>query len=177
MKTTYVWKKRAWHTADPQIVGEALEAVREAGGGKLKPAEVVEEARPKTSDLHPFFTWKNSEAAEKWRVHEARQLINVIAIEAPTEDDEAATAPAFVNVRVADEAGVEQYYQSSSVAVEHVDEFAAAVKDLRRKASGLLRSIEELKTLAAGRGEKDSALIGLAAETLAAFEATLAKIN
>lgn len=41
------------------------------------PADVVESARPKNSPLHSRFTWDDNEAAEKYRLWQARQLIAV----------------------------------------------------------------------------------------------------
>ena len=66
--------------ANPQIVGEALEAVAVANNGVLHPAEIVKAATPKTAPLHPHFDWENRIAANHWRLHQARQLIGVIRI-------------------------------------------------------------------------------------------------
>lgn len=45
--------------------------------GKLLPKDVVEAARSATSPLHPHFEWDDSEAAEKYRLDQARTLIRV----------------------------------------------------------------------------------------------------
>jgi len=47
-------------------------------GGVLEPTQVVEAARDEDSPLHSSFTWDDGEAAEKWRVHQARNLIRVM---------------------------------------------------------------------------------------------------
>lgn len=52
-----------------------MERLRETVGGRLAAADVVEAARPKRSPLHEFFTWDNSEAAEQWRLHQARMML------------------------------------------------------------------------------------------------------
>lgn len=44
---------------------------------KLDPVDVVAAARAKSSPLHDFFTWDNTEAAEQYRLIEARKLIQV----------------------------------------------------------------------------------------------------
>lgn len=54
-----------------------LKRIAVENGGLLKPETVVAEARPKTSPLHSKFDWDNSSAAQKYRLHQARQLIAV----------------------------------------------------------------------------------------------------
>ena len=45
--------------------------------GLLLPEEVVKAARDPSSPLHNNFDWDDTEAAEKWRLEQARQLIRV----------------------------------------------------------------------------------------------------
>lgn len=54
-----------------------LKKIAAANDGLLTPEAVVEFARPATSPLHKRFTWDNTEAAYKYRLWEARQLISV----------------------------------------------------------------------------------------------------
>ena len=61
-----------------QDVREALTALAKSGGGVLLPEAVVEAARDKDSPLHSHFDWNNTEAAAKWRLHQARNLIRVV---------------------------------------------------------------------------------------------------
>lgn len=61
---------------DPSIVYE-LQRIAAANGDLLLPEKVVEAARDKESPLHDRFDWEDSEAAHKWRLHQARNLINV----------------------------------------------------------------------------------------------------
>ena len=49
--------------------------------GRLDPKDVVEEARNPQSPLHKSFTWNDDEAAEQWRLQQARQLIRSVKIE------------------------------------------------------------------------------------------------
>ena len=57
-----------------------LKGIQKRNGGVLRPENVVETARPPGSALHSFFTWDDSEAAEKWRLEEARTLIRTVTI-------------------------------------------------------------------------------------------------
>lgn len=58
----------------------ARELERLASFGKLQPSDVVAAARKESSPLHKCFTWDDDEAAEAWRLHEARNLIRVYAV-------------------------------------------------------------------------------------------------
>jgi hypothetical protein len=54
-----------------------LERIAHANGGVLMPLAVVDAARPPSSPLHSRFEWNNTEAAEKYRLWQARQLIAI----------------------------------------------------------------------------------------------------
>ena len=58
-----------------QIVGEFLETL-----GEFTPSDVVEAARPELSPLHDCFEWDDLKAAEKYRLVEARHLVNTINV-------------------------------------------------------------------------------------------------
>lgn len=62
---------------NPTIIAE-LKRVAAEHGGYLRPKDVVKAAREETSPLHSQFTWDNNLAAEKYRLHQARQLISVV---------------------------------------------------------------------------------------------------
>ena len=61
--------------ARPSRIAAELERLRKLHAGKLKPQVVVQAAQPKSSPLHSCFDWRDTEAAYKWRLHQARQLI------------------------------------------------------------------------------------------------------
>lgn len=46
----------------------------------LSPEIVLEAARSKSSPLHCCFDWSDSSAAEKWRLHQARNVIRSVEI-------------------------------------------------------------------------------------------------
>lgn len=66
-----------------------------ADGGLIRPADVVEAARSPDSVLHDYFTWDDGEAAEKWRLEEARRLIRVVVVK---QVNEAEPVRAFVSL-------------------------------------------------------------------------------
>lgn len=54
--------------------------------GELTPENVLEEARDPDHPLHGRFTWDDTVAAEKWRRHEAHELI--VSVKIRYADDE-----------------------------------------------------------------------------------------
>ncbi len=61
---------------DQKVVAE-LRRIAAEHDGLLNPSDVVMAARSKSSPLHSKFEWDDSEAAERYRLHQARQLISV----------------------------------------------------------------------------------------------------
>jgi hypothetical protein len=80
--------------AKPSIHDELLRLAKR-NDGVLTAEAVVEAARPESSPLHTAFTWDNDEAAEKWRLHQARNLILKINIETPVSNDQSITVRAW----------------------------------------------------------------------------------
>lgn len=59
---------------------EELEKLELKYNGKLKPSDIVREASRTTSPLHNWFDWNDDSASEKWRLHQARNLINRVKV-------------------------------------------------------------------------------------------------
>lgn len=86
------------HDKDANAVGIHLEALRAKHGGELTPHQVLEDAREEQSPLHQYFTWSDSEAAEQFRLEQARLLIRtVVAIY--KDDRQEMRQRAYVHVR------------------------------------------------------------------------------
>ena len=77
----------------PEVISEVLEVKDNYG---LTAENLLRKASKKSSSLYEFFDWDNSSAGEKWRLQQARSLINEIKI--IVEDKE---IYAFENVSVA----------------------------------------------------------------------------
>ena len=58
-------------------VSDELNEIKEKNDGLLIPVMVVDYARNKDTFLHEKFTWDDSEAAEKYRIWQARQIISL----------------------------------------------------------------------------------------------------
>jgi phage terminase Nu1 subunit (DNA packaging protein) len=95
-----------------KINAEVMQAVKalEDKRGRLTAQMVLQEARAASSPLHGFFEWDDSEAAEKWRLEQARELVRRVKIVVEVEDikiksvayvrnvDMAPTEPGYISV-------------------------------------------------------------------------------
>lgn len=136
--TSYAWKPHARLKGDAQQVGEVLECIR-LDHGTISTALIVQHARDKESILHPYFDWKDSRAAEKYREVQAAHLLRSIMVvkcqQLPTQ-----TTPtrAFVSIQASREESASEdapgSYTSIAEAVRVVDYrqqlMAQALRDL-----------------------------------------------
>lgn len=71
----------------PDLIKLELETLAEANNGLLRPETVVEFARNPNTALHSRFEWDDTEAATKYRIWQARQLIKVVVNILPNENE------------------------------------------------------------------------------------------
>lgn len=67
--------------AKAQVYGEYLYKLSEETGDGLNPAYVVEKAEDIKSPIHDYFEWDNTEAARKYRLRQAGELMRSIVVE------------------------------------------------------------------------------------------------
>lgn len=143
---TYAWKTGSHFKADPKAVAQELETIE----GPKTPNAVVEVARNPGSEMHSCFTWDDKEAAEKFRVEEARNLLRslVIVFESKKEPQKQLQVRAYVNIQDADG---QRSYQPVNQVMNHDDWRSEAFAQIHR---GIL----ELERKAEAYSEYDSAL-------------------
>ena len=82
----YKYKNGAVHRVSAAVAGPICQRLHDAK--ILTPKNLVDEARPEDSPLHPEFDWDDSIAAEKWREEQARQVIKTIILyESDTQNE------------------------------------------------------------------------------------------
>jgi len=103
----YIWKgstgAKEKEDAKAQMIGERLAEI-EKHHGELKAEHVLADARSDNSPLHKYFDWDDTEAAEKWRLGQARQLIKSVYVKRIEDKEVRVPTRAFVNLRPAEEA-------------------------------------------------------------------------
>ena len=107
--------------------------------GKLTPEMVVEYAKDENSPLHEHFDWDDSEAARKWRVHQARMLVCKVNIVSETSPDEKTRL--FVHNGKQDES---RQYDHINVVVNDTAKF---INTLERFKEDCLAHIKRIKSL------------------------------
>lgn len=74
----YKFKSGSHINANPQAAGEMCEEL--AAKQNLTAKALVDANRPADAPLHGAFEWNNTKAAENWREHQARHIINCLEI-------------------------------------------------------------------------------------------------
>jgi hypothetical protein len=69
----YKWKSGSRFSADPEKVNEEIESIPE-----VTPEHIVRRAEDENTELHKCFTWDDERAAHKWRLQEARYVVQSI---------------------------------------------------------------------------------------------------
>ena len=126
---------------------EALKQIAARDGGLLRPAAVVEAARPKDSPLHNAFEWNDGKAAEKYRLIQAQYLIRSFRV---TVEDNGAKyeTPVFVGVSSDRDGGkANNPYRLAEDVAKSADLLAVAEADALEQLRGLKNRYDYLKRL------------------------------
>ena len=85
---SYEYKVNGLAKAPAQAVGELFEQLQNSEAG-LTPSSVLNASRDEGSLLHSSFEWDDAVAGEKYRLNQARSIIqNVVVVEKTTDADE-----------------------------------------------------------------------------------------
>lgn len=90
----YKWKIEGVWKQDANLVGKELEVL--ANENNLTPEAVLNIAKDENSSLHNLFEWNDEIAAEKYRLSQARQIIQQIVVVNNHPNAEAREIRAFV---------------------------------------------------------------------------------
>ena len=126
---------------------EALKAIAKRDGGLLRPQAVVDAARPESSPLHGAFCWDDTEAADKYRILQAQQLIRSFRVEVVCNRTKV-EVPVFIGVSTdRTEGKAENPYRLASDVAQDGDLLAIAEHDALEQLQGLRKRLGYLKRL------------------------------
>ena len=118
-------------------VGDELARINDKHG-ELTPSQIVKESRPAKALLHDVFEWDDPTAAEEYRIHQARLVINCVTV---VDEDLPDTRPvqAFVSITVMneDEENERRYIPAQQVTTnpklleQHLDHLKRRLKNIR----------------------------------------------
>lgn len=127
---------------DPETAGKTIEQLAEKANGDVTPQMVVQEAKDKNNPLHTCFDWNNSEAGEKWRIHQARLLMGSLVVQ--IEYSQPQSIRAFVNLQTPER---QSYYPITDIMDDNA-KMQLVIDQLKKKlisVSAQLRIYERLK--------------------------------
>ena len=135
----FSWKEGSRHKVDPNIAGTVCAEMEAAG--TLTADNLVEVSKPKNAPLHSEFEWNNTKAAEEWRKHQARNIINSLVI--VTEPEEPAQGVrAFFKIEAR-----EQHYESVVTIVQREDKYEALKATALRELIAIQRKYQQIAEL------------------------------
>ena len=127
---------------DAQTVGEICEELENSGTG-LSPRSLLDASRDENAPLHGCFTWDDTEAAEKWRLEEARLLIANIRIVKSTDTEERERVRGFVSTP-----GRQSVYVSMNTALHREELRNYMLEQSRRDCEAFMAKYRTLTELA-----------------------------
>jgi len=139
MKTKKKFKARVgapFLVKDAQRIGEELELIKSKE--TLNPRSVVKKAKDRKSVLHNYFDWDDNVASEKWRLQQARSIVNHV-IEVVIIKGEQVEERAFFNVVAKNDKNV---YVSLTEAITIPSYKKQVLKEMEITLQNLLRLIK-----------------------------------
>lgn len=106
--------------------------------GTLNAGDLLDEAQSVDHPLHDRFTWDDSEAAVRWRIFEASNIIRSVKVEITLPDDEVVRVRAFLPTHGRESDGGRAWDYSP---VENLSEVA-----MHRIEDEMQRDLERLRT-------------------------------
>ena len=107
---------------------------------QITPENVLEAARNEKSELHKCFEWDNSVAAEKWRLQQARAVIQFLVVTDEKDED-------FEPVRVLQVTSQTNEYQKLDFFIKNDDEYQTLLKRAKDELRALKKRYSTLTEL------------------------------
>lgn len=138
----YEWKPGA-HVGglNAQKVGDRLQDLY-ARHGAVTPTLVLEEAKKKRSPLHKGFEWDDKEAAQQYRLTQARLIVRSVIVRRPDSIGEYRAVRAFVHI------GEDSDYESIDVVLSVAEKRGALLSQAWSDLEIIRRKYETLEELA-----------------------------
>lgn len=106
--------------------GKCYEEIQQIGE-EVKPEQVLDKARNESSELHKCFDWDDSSAAEKYRLFQARNVLNqlIVVVHEEAKDNR---QPVQFRVMLKNERDKGSGYKQTIVMMKDEDEYQKLLK-------------------------------------------------
>ena len=129
---------------DAQTVGDRLTSIKDQLGRVYTPADVVADAKPWASPLHPCFEWNNRKAADLWREDQARHVIRSVETVETSDDGTETRRPAFVSVCDRSQPRNESAYMAIADVLDDDTLRRRVLNDVTSQLRGLARRLNQI---------------------------------
>jgi len=140
-----------------ETAANELEVIRQTTG-QLIPENIINAARSTLSPLHSVFEWDDTVAGAQYRKNQASQLVRAIVVVKEEYEQ-----PFRMFTLVKDSDAPRTSYLPTTFVVQDVDLLADGLNRLKKELAGALRSVEELRNLAAKLAPKKTKALNQAA--------------
>jgi hypothetical protein len=129
---------------DRALANAELNALADAGN--LTPESVLAAAQSANNPMHDWFDWSDTEAAEKWRLQQARLLIKTVYVRITYATNTVVMVPAFVSEAddEDDETNTARHYSKVVEVMSDDDRRKALVIATIKRAASILRNCPEV---------------------------------
>lgn len=135
------WKINGLYKADATTVFNEISSL----GEQYTPEEVVEKAKDESTELHKCFEWNDTIAAEKYRVIQARKIIQMLVVTNDTEKNPE-EPPVYYRAVVSTNENNRSYASVSSI-VRNDDAYARLLAAAKRDMAIFKERYKSLKEL------------------------------
>ena len=132
------WAVEGLHKADAQKCYNECQTLEE-----VTPANVLEKARNKRTELHKCFEWDDSIAGEKYRLIQARDIIRHFVIYTPDEEN----LPKIRSYQISTEC---TRYEPTRMFLQNPDEYTELLKRAKNELEAFkqrYKTLTELETI------------------------------
>lgn len=139
------WKIEGLFKADAVKVAEEIRSI----GKEIKPIGLIEKGRDKNSELHKCFDWNDKTASEKYRLFQARKILNTIIIRKVSEKAEEQTNTrmfSYITTKATEEKTHGVYMQTVTI-YKNPDQYQDLLQQALRELESFKRKYQSLKEL------------------------------
>lgn len=142
---TYKWGSRSF-SVPAQVVGNRIERLSDHDGN-IRPDDLVNDARPVDSPLHPLFTWDDTIAGALYRKEEGMEVIRSLVViqHVKGQDGPPRRIQRYVAIGTKDTGTV---YTTTARALTNVELRKRVIDDAINQFLGLRRRYDHLEELA-----------------------------